>query len=159
MPPRNKPRALIIGRRIGAGAFWLMAVFVIFASTRSVLGQLYGAAAAAPSASADEARCAQELRSLSRLLADRAADELRLPRDRSRTVRWLADWDRRYASLKHPCASLDDARRTLRTLRDRIEAMLHERERDQLPLTERIERALNRLKPGEGASSRTPKET
>jgi hypothetical protein len=137
--------AAVIGRRVGIAIFWLMAVFVIFASTRSVLAQLYGHETSAGPVQANERRCADELRALERSLLDHAADELRLPRDRSRVGRWLAEWDRRYAALEGTCGSLTGTRRELFSLREDLEALLHERERRQRPLTERIERALDRF--------------
>lgn len=159
MRTTRKPSAAIIGRRVGAAVFWLMAVFVIGASTRSVVSALYGKPEPASASASDELRCAQGLRELSRVLHDQAAAELRLPRDRSRMMRWLAAWDRRYAALEQPCPSLSDTRRDLFKLREHIEALLHQHERESLPLTERIERALDRVSPTADGSAHTPKET
>ncbi len=161
MRTTRKPSAAIIGRRVGAAVFWLMAVFVIGASTRSVVSALYGKPepASASASASDELRCAQGLRELSRVLHDQAAAELRLPRDRSRMAHWLAAWDRRYVALEQPCASLSSTRRDLFKLREHIEALLHQHEREGLPLTESIERALDRVSPTADGSAHTPKET
>lgn len=158
MNAEDQPRAAIIGRRIGIAAFWALAVFVAGASTRSVVAQLYGAGIAPLTANADEAACARELRVLHDGLLGRAGQELSLPRDPARTHDWLVSWDRRHAQLAGQCGSLEDTRRELLTLRNEIESMLHEHARHHLPLTERIDRALERVAPRSSHTPRIPKE-
>jgi hypothetical protein len=138
--------AALIGRRIGIGLFWCMAVFVVFASARSVLSQLY-AWPAPPNLAFNEARCANELAALERSLLDRASEELRAPRDPARMNRWLGVWDKRFGQLYGQCGALEDARATLASLREDIEQMLHTHIRKHLLLIERIDRALERFSP------------
>jgi hypothetical protein len=142
-PQRQLSGAALLGRRIGIGLFWCMAVFVIGMSTYSVLHELYGS----PDGPGDPTACATTLDSLHASLLEQASHELRLPRDPSRAQRWLTDWDRAFAATSDSCASLTDTRHTLLSLRERVEAMLRDYARDELPLTERIERALQRYVP------------
>jgi hypothetical protein len=158
MNTATREPAAVIGRRIGIALFWSMALFVAGASTRSVVAQLYGSGLPnAYSASVDEARCAAELRTLEEGLLRRAGQELGMPRDPARTSEWLAGWDRRHAQLAGRCGSLEETRLTLFTLRTRIEAMLNAHTSEHLPLTERIDSALERVAPR--SSQRTPSET
>jgi hypothetical protein len=145
MPERNIQGAALIGRRIGIALFWFMAVFVIFASARSVISELYfgGDRDATP----DEMHCAVALNELHNTLLERASQELRLPKDATRTSRWLQQWDQNYAATSGKCGSLSDTRQTLLALRERIEALLHDYAREQRPLSERIRRALQRFAP------------
>jgi hypothetical protein len=154
MTRANIQGAALIGRRTGITLFWCMAVFVIGASARSVIGELYGSAKA-PENDADTAACAAQLTALHRQLLDKGSAELRLPRDPTRSKRWLADWDRNYVQTREQCGALHDTRHSLLTLRERVEALLHAYARDQRPLTERIERALQRFAP----RSTPPRET
>jgi hypothetical protein len=140
---RERQGAALIGRRIGIALFWCLAVFVIGASARSVITELYGTAPAG----GDQLQCAASLRALHGSLLEQASAELRSSRDAERLTHWLSDWDRRFASTSEPCASLADTRRTLLSLRERVEAMLHDYAHDERPLTERIERALQRYVP------------
>jgi hypothetical protein len=133
----------LLGRRIGIGLFWCMAVFVVCMSTYSVIHELYGS----QEGPGDPLACATDLRSLHASLVEQASAELRLPRDPSRARRWLTDWDRAFAATSESCAALTDTRHTLLSLRERVEAMLRDYARDELPLTERIERALQRYVP------------
>jgi hypothetical protein len=145
-PKRQLAGAALIGRRIGIALFWCMAVFVVTASSRSVLMELYGT----PTNTGDPtetAKCAQSLQSLHDALLDQASGELREPADPARQRRWLTDWDRRFAATSDGCAALTETRHTLHSLRERVEALLREYARDELPLTERIERALQRYLP------------
>jgi len=138
--------AALIGRRIGIALFWCMAVFVVFASARSVLSQLYGWPAPR-SLAFDEARCANEIAALEHSLLERAGEELRSPRDPARLHRWLGVWDRRFSQLRGQCGALEDARATLASLREDIEQMLHTHTGKHLLLIERIDRALERFSP------------
>jgi hypothetical protein len=136
--------AALIGRRIGIALFWCLAVFVVFASARSVLSQLYGWPS--PNRLAfDEARCANEIAALEKSLLERAGEELRAPRDPQRLHRWLSVWDRRFGVLEGQCGSLEDARESLASLRSDVEQMLHTHIREHLQLIERIDRALERF--------------
>jgi hypothetical protein len=152
----SSPRqgAALIGRRIGIALFWCMAVFVIGASAHSVVQELFDIPSV-PAMDADAPRCAASLRALHQTLLDQTSKEIGLPRDNARFHRWLSAWDRRYADTGEFCGSLKDTRQTLRDLRERVEAMLHGYERDEWPLTERIDRALQRLSP----RSTPPRET
>jgi hypothetical protein len=136
--------AALVGRRIGIALFWCLALFVTGASARSVVAQLYGWPSPRGS-SLDESRCATEIGALQRLLLAHASEELRLPRDPARVQRWLVAWDKRYAELRHGCGSLDDTRRRLYWLRRNVESLLQRHTRDNLPLIERIDRALLRF--------------
>jgi len=136
--------AALIGRRIGITLFWCMAVFVVTASARSVLSQLYGWPMPR-SLAFDEARCANEISALEKSLLERAGEELRAPRDPQRLHRWLTIWDRRFAALQGQCGSLEDARESLASLRVDVEEMLHTHIREHLLLIERIDRALQRF--------------
>jgi hypothetical protein len=140
----TKPQgAALIGRRIGIALFWCLAVYVIAASTRSVVIELYGSA----SARADATACATTLQALRQSLIEHASDELPLARDDARTRRWLGAWDKTFAASASTCGPLADTRRTLLSLRERVEAMLHDYARDQSPLNESIQRALQRYLP------------
>jgi hypothetical protein len=144
MNAANSQGAARIGRQMGIALFWCMAVFVISASARSVLGELYGTPT--PLAAGDDAvSCAAVLDGLHRSLIQQASAELRLPRDAARLRTWLRDWDKKYAITRDQCASLHETRRTLLALRERVEALLHTYARDELPLTERIARELKRF--------------
>jgi hypothetical protein len=151
-PPRQG--AALIGRRIGIALFWCMAVFVIGASASSVVQELFDIPSAPPM-EAQAPRCAASLRALHQDLLDHASQEIRLPRDNARLRRWLGQWDRSYAETGASCGSLKDTRRALLGLRERVEAMLHGYARDEWPLTERIERALQRF----SSRSTPPRET
>jgi hypothetical protein len=140
----RKSGAALIGRRIGIALFWCLAVFVIGASARSVLAQLYGWPMP-QSAALDEARCADEIGALQRSLLEQAGQELQSPRDPARQQAWLVAWDKRYAELGHGCRSLEEARRLLQPLRRNVAELLHQHTRKNLPLIERIERALERF--------------
>ncbi|MET0390980.1 MAG: hypothetical protein ABW321_33725 [Polyangiales bacterium] len=111
-------------------------------STRSVLMDLY----TKPEGVGDNARCTSELRSLHASLLDQAGAEVRAA-EHNHSQRWLRAWDARFATTRDACAGMWEARQTLQTLRKKLEVMLREHERDQLPLTERIERALSRYEP------------
>jgi hypothetical protein len=148
--PARPEGAALIGRRIGIGIFWCLAVFVVAASARSVITELYGS----PPAGGNQVQCATNLSALHRSLLDQASAELRQPKDTERLRRWLSDWDGRFATTSEQCASLADTRRTLLSLRERVEAMLHDYAHDELPLTERIERALQRYLPRSTPSPR-----
>src|SRR5262245_53918337 len=108
--------AALIGRRIGIALFWCLAVFVVGASARSVLSQLY-AWPSPRSLAFDEARCANEIAALEKALLERAGEELRAPRDPQRLHRWLGVWDKRFSALRGQCGELEDARATLASLR------------------------------------------
>jgi len=153
----RKSGAARIGRRIGITLFWCLAVFVIGASARSVLAQLYDWPITYEQARPEtevEALCAKEIPALQKSLLDQAGNSLRAPRDPAGQHRWLVAWDKRFAELRHGCGSLDDARRRLGTLRRNVESLLHDHTRNNLPLIERIDRALPR------SSTRSlPKET
>jgi hypothetical protein len=140
---RQLEGAALLGRRIGIGLFWCMAVFVIGMSTYSVMHELFGS----PDGPGDPIACATSLEALHTSLLEQAGNELRSPRDPSRAHRWLTDWDREFAATSEGCAALTDTRHTLLSLRERVEAMLRDYARDELPLTERIERALQRYVP------------
>lgn len=140
----RKSGAALVGRRIGIALFWCLAVFVIGASARSVLAQLYGWSSP-QGAQLDEARCASEIDALRRSLLEQAADELLVPRDGAHTQRWLVAWDKRYAELSQGCGSLDEARRALSPLRRNVAALLNRHDDENLPLIERIDRALQRF--------------
>ncbi len=133
-----------IGRRVGITSFWLMAVVVIGTSTRSVVMELYGNGDEREASSAELVSCAHELRMLERSLLDHAAQDVRWPGHASDTQKWIASWDKQYASLG-PCGSLDTARKTLFRLRERTVALLHAHLRQNLPLTESIDRMINQI--------------
>jgi hypothetical protein len=148
-------RWALIGRRIGIGLFWFMAVYVIVASTSSVVAELFDFPSA-PAQDAEAPRCAAEIRSLHDSLLEHASAQLKQPRDRVGLRRWLADWDKQFAETREPCGSLKDTRRSLLALRERVEALLHDYARDALPLSERIERALERYTPRSSGLSHHP---
>lgn len=140
---RQLEGAALLGRRIGIALFWALAVFVISMSTISVVSELYGST----EGPGDPVACATSLQTLHQSLLEQASSELRLPRDPQRVRRWLTDWDRQLAATSDSCAALPDTRHTLLSLRERVEAMLRDYARDELPLNERIERALQRYVP------------
>jgi hypothetical protein len=140
----RKTGAALVGRRIGIALFWCLAVFVIGASARSVVAQLYGW----PSPHGkqlDEAHCAKEIETLRHSLLEQAGQELIASRDGARTQRWLVAWDKRHAELRHGCGSLDEAARTLEPLRRNVAALLNRHNHENIPLIERIDRALERF--------------
>jgi hypothetical protein len=145
-PKRQLYGAALVGRRLGITIFWCLATFVLVASVRSVIIELY----AKPAGTGDDLRCAAELRSLHDSLLEQSSAELRRAAgeggggDLARTQRWLRSWDIRFASTRDTCAGLWETRDTLQTLRRKLEAMLRDYAREQRPLTERIERALSR---------------
>jgi hypothetical protein len=132
-----------IGRRIGITAFWLMAVFIVVASSRSVLREIYGLGAGP--ANADQVTaCAGTLQRLERSLREQAALAVRDHQNAATTQRWLAAWDDEYASLGR-CGELEDARISLGNLRASTATLLEQHGRRSAPLTERIRRALLRF--------------
>jgi hypothetical protein len=139
-PKRQLYGAALVGRRLGIAIFWCLATFVLVASVRSVITELY----AKPAGSGDDLRCTAELRSLHDSLLEQSSAELRAGGDLARTQRWLRSWDTRFAGTRDTCAGLWETRDTLQTLRRKLEAMLRDYAREQRPLTERIERALSR---------------
>lgn len=132
-----------------------MAVFVIGASARSVLGELYGDGATDTVASEHVQRCARELRALETRLLEHAAKDVGAPKSARDTQPWIAAWDRRYATLGS-CGPLDPTRRKLFRLRERMVKATHSLSRTTLPLTETIERSIERFEP---RPSRSPEET
>ena len=144
MQPKRIQGAALIGRRIGIALFWSLAVFVVGASSRSVLSQLYDWPTP-QSLVFHEARCANEIVALEKQLLERAGAELRAHRDPARLHRWLSTWDKRFSALRGQCGSLEDARDSLASLRQDIEQMLHTHRREHLLLIERIDRALERF--------------
>lgn len=139
-PKRQLYGAALVGRRLGIAIFWCLATFVLVASVRSVILELY----TKPSGSGDDMRCAAELRNLHDSLLEKASSELRNGGDLASTQRWLRAWDARFAGTRDMCAGLWETRDTLQTLRRKLEATLRDYAREQRPLTERIERALSR---------------
>ena len=144
--PHGADRWAQIGRRIGIGLFWFMAVYVIVASTSSVVAELFDFPSAAPDA-AQAPRCAAAIQSLQHSLLEHTGAELKLPPDQARLRRWLTDWDKEFAETREPCGSLKSTRRVLLTLRERLEAMLQTYAREALPLREQIERTLETYTP------------
>jgi hypothetical protein len=145
-PKRQLAGAALVGRRIGIAAFWCLAVFVLVASTRSVLLELYGK----PQGVGDSVRCSAELRSLHSSLLEQASAELRDTSETdayAHTQRWLRQWDQRFAGTRDMCAGLWEARETLQSLRKRLEVMLRDFAKEQRPLNDRIERGLSRAIP------------
>lgn len=132
-----------------------MAVFVVSASSRSVLGELYGDHEHDPVASEHVTHCASELATLERELLSHAAEDVRVPKSARDTQPWIAAWDRRYAELG-ACGPLEPTRLKLFRLRERTIKAIHSLSRTTLPLTENIERSIERFEP---RPSRSPEET
>ena len=117
--------------------FWLMAVYVVGASTFSVVGQLFGGPLIAR---ADEAACATELARLTNELQDRASSTLADPSTTS--PEWLANWDRTFTALAGQCGRLEATRTLLGGVRSRVGNMLRAYREQDGPEMARIARRL-----------------
>jgi hypothetical protein len=140
-PARGAAR---IGRRIGIAVFWLMAVFIVAASSRSVLGEIYGRQDAGDATAQQQAACASALRTLETSLRTQAALALRERHDAAHIAQWLSAWDHEYETVD-ACGPLEEARLSLGDLRARMATLLQQHARRSAPLNERIRRALERF--------------
>jgi hypothetical protein len=138
------------GRRLGVTAFWVMAAYVIGASSLSIIPSLFFPAYGPRMQSPGLERCAREIEALDR-------DLLRAVTERLHAVAYtpgsLAAWDERFVALQD-CGPLDDARRDLGKLRDGLEALLRRYEQGPRITRERIHRALTSSSEHAGARAR-----
>lgn len=112
-----------VGRRAGVLAFWLMCVFLISMSWRSIVPSLYFKASAPRPAAPGAARCAKELSVLQHEMSSAAAESL----ERASIVPWRsreAAWDGRLHALERGCGELERSLQDLVRLHGQLDAML-----------------------------------
>jgi len=112
-----------IGRRVGVALFWVMCVFLIGMSSRSIIPALYFPHSAPVPEGTEVAKCATELRALERELSTAAATAV----EQGSVERWIAGrktWDARYLALSGGCGTLESAREDLGVLRSELDALL-----------------------------------
>jgi hypothetical protein len=111
------------GRRAGVLLFWLMGVFLIGMSWRSIVPALYFPASAPHPTAPGAARCARELSVLQGEMSSAAAESLQ----RASIVPWRsreAGWDGKLHALERGCGELERSRQDLVRLHDQLDAML-----------------------------------
>ena len=112
-----------IGRRAGVALFWLMCVFLIGMSSRSIIPALYFPDSAPRLQTPGAARCARELSALQAEMSSVAAESLRS----ASIAAWRArapGWDGRLHALERGCGELERTRLDVVRLHGELEAML-----------------------------------
>ena len=112
-----------IGRRAGVALFWLMGVFLVGMSSRSIIPALYFPDSAPRLKAPGAARCASELAALQAEMSSVAAESRRS----ASIAAWRArapGWDGRLHALERGCGELERTRLDVERLRDELEAML-----------------------------------
>ena len=131
-----------IGRRLGIGLFWLLAVYMVGMSAASIIPSLYWPALAPRADSPPAARCAREIDALARDLLDTAANALRRG-EIAGLERSLRAWDERAMALDGGCGVLEPARRDLLQLRTGIATLLSNYRSGTLPAQQDLQRTLD----------------
>jgi hypothetical protein len=130
-----------IGRRLGIGLFWLLAVYMIGMSAASIIPALYWPDAAPRPRALSAARCAQQIHALERDLLAKVADSVQRG-SLTGLERWLLMWDGRSLALAGGCGPLEPARKDLLRLRADLGSLLASYRSRSLRVQQRLQRAL-----------------
>jgi hypothetical protein len=112
-----------LGRRAGVILFWLMGVFLIGMSSRSIIPALYFPSAAPRPQAEGAERCARELSILQAEMTSAAAESVQSASITPWRARATA-WDGRLHALARGCGELERTREDLLRLHGQLEAML-----------------------------------
>lgn len=125
--------------------FWALAVFVVGASSWSIVPALYFPELAPEPKARTVRACGDELAALERELSERSVERL-ASHDASHHDAWLHDWDRRMALLDdHACGPLKSARNDLIAARAALGDMLKRYAQDVAPAQRKVRAALDAL--------------
>lgn len=114
--------AAAVGRRMGILVYWVVLVFVLSAGAYSIIPQAFGFQKRARPQAPNAKKCTKETRALSIDLLDKTkgfCDRL----ESRKMQKWLNRWDRRYRNLTANCAATDANRINLKKLRDGLESI------------------------------------
>jgi hypothetical protein len=115
--------AAIIGRRIGMLIYWIVLIFILSAGATSIIPQVFGFRKPAGKSVIDPQKCVKQTRTLSLELRSKANDFcVRLSTHKLRG--WLERWDERYRNVNANCGAPDPDRVELKALRDGLESMI-----------------------------------
>jgi hypothetical protein len=125
--------------------FWGLAVFVVGASSWSIVPSLYFPDLAPQPKPATVAACGQELAALERELSEQSIKRL-ASHDASHHDAWLHEWDRRMALLDdEACGPLKGPRKDLTAARAALGDMLKRYAQDVAPAQRKVRAALDAL--------------
>ncbi len=132
-----------LGRRIGAGVFWILALYLIVVAFYSIVPQVF-AESSAPSGVAGGGQCREALGGLRDALVDGLADHVRSGVRGDPDRAWLARWDARFAQMEPGCRGpkLEEAVSLLGRLRQRVGRHAVRFDRDVAPALRRLETLL-----------------
>lgn len=122
--------------------FWLLGVYVVGMSARSIIPSLYFPELAPVPEDAGTRMCLAELDALERELAERSAQTL-LQREVASASRWLSEWDRKLHSLAGRCGPLESTRKDLEAARAVMGSMLERYAQDAAPAQRKTRAALD----------------
>jgi hypothetical protein len=138
-----------IGRRLGIGLFWLLAVYMVGMSAASIIPALYWPDSAPRPAAPAVEQCARQLQALEGDLVSKVASTIQ--RGRAAGLgRWLNAWDERSLKLAGGCGPLETTRKDLLRLRAELGALLADYRSGSLRVQQRLQRALEHW-PAHGA--------
>jgi hypothetical protein len=138
-----------MGRRLGIGLFWLLAVYMIGMSAASIIPSLYWPGSAPRPAALAVEQCAERIRVLEHELLTKVADTVRRGRVAG-LERWLLAWDERSLTLGGGCGPFEPARMDLLRLRADLGALLASYRSGPFRTQQRLQRALEQW-PAHGA--------
>jgi hypothetical protein len=136
-----------IGRKLGIGLFWLLAVYMVGMSAASIIPALYWPNIAPRPDAPALARCAAEIDALERELLRSATASLRRGQVAG-VERSLLEWDQRAIALSGGCGALEPAREDLLKLRAGIGALLAGYRSGTLRVQQRLQRTLDAIGAG-----------
>jgi hypothetical protein len=142
------------GRRAGVALFWLMGVFLIGTSSRSIIPALYFMDAAPRPQAQGAARCQRELSALQSEMSRAAAESLQSASITPWSSR-AAGWDGRLHALEQGCGELERTREDLLRLHGELESMLRRygSERGAMQFQQRVRGALAALPESDATDS------
>jgi hypothetical protein len=133
-----------VGRKLGIGLFWLLAVYMIGMSAASIIPALYWPNAAPRPDAPAVAHCAAEIDALERDLLRATATSLRHGQ-LTGIERSLLAWDQRAIALSGGCGALEPAREDLLRLRAGIGALIASYRSGTLRVQQRLQRTLDAI--------------
>lgn len=139
--PRRRERS--VGRLAGLAVFWIGTLYLMAVGFWSLTPPIFFPTSDAPA----PASCVDALRTLkAELSARHAARAAGGAASAADTRRWLDDWDARYVAAGPACEGAGATPHAdLGRLRVRVETSIERIEREQYPLTRRIDHALETL--------------
>jgi hypothetical protein len=133
-----------VGRKLGIGLFWLLAVYMVGMSAASIIPALYWPHVAPRPDAPAVARCAAEIVALERNLLRLTATGLRRGQIAG-IERSLLAWDQRAIALSGGCGALEPAREDLLKLRAGIGALIASYRSGTLHIQQRLQRTLDAI--------------